>query len=202
MSWVLVRIFCFQQCSVLYVLCTSEASLPRHLENVRKSLRDFMRMGYHWHNTEPIHQQSQSPNQACFLYKQSAPAKIPQWVTTIKKRKKKAIYCMSLTDKRFPLIKAESRIWLSGTTAQGFVFKKQMNKKQIPHARLKKQVTSKKFSSFYLSLEVSFSISSWSGASSLLSIRLNSCNRGEGKDKQSYICAAQVGSLIPTEVIW
>lgn len=67
---------------------------------------------------------------------------------------------MSLTDKRFPLIKAESRTWLSGITAQGFVFKKQMNKKQIPHARLKKQVTLKKSSSFYLSLEVSFSISS------------------------------------------
>lgn len=39
-----------------------------------------------------------------------------------------------------------------------------------------------KSSSFYLSLEVSFSISSWSGASSLLSIRLNSCNRDEEKD--------------------
>lgn len=56
-------------------------------------------MGYHWHNTEPIHQQSQSPNQACFLYKRSAPAKIPQWVTTIKKKEKKG-YLLHVTNRQ------------------------------------------------------------------------------------------------------
>lgn len=67
-------------------------------------------MGYHWHNAEPIHQLSQSPSQASFLYKHSALAKIPQWITAMKnkmEKKKKAIYYVSLTEKRFPLIKAQ-----------------------------------------------------------------------------------------------
>lgn len=77
-------------------------------------------------------------------------------------QKKKKGYLLHVTNRQkiSPNKSTESRTWLSGITAQGFVFKKQMNKKHIPHARLKKQVTSKKFSSFYLSLEVSFSISS------------------------------------------
>lgn len=147
MSWVLVCIFCFQQCSVLYVLCTSKVSLPRHLKNVSKSFRDFIRMGYHWHNTEPIHQQSQSPNQACFPYKHSAPAKIPYWITTMKNKiLKKAIYHVSLTEKRFPLIKPEKvdlAVWSNSSGGCFVFFKNQMNKIQIPHACLKKQVTSR-----------------------------------------------------------
>lgn len=71
--WVLVHIFCFQQCSVLYVLCTSEVSLPRHLENVSKSSRDFMRMGYHWHNTR-THPPAESIPQ---------PSTFPLWTLSI-----------------------------------------------------------------------------------------------------------------------
>lgn len=66
-----------------------------------KSFRDFVRMGYNGHKTEPIHQQCQIPQQAYFLYKNT------QNLPKIHSEEKKSHLLHVTKRQRFPLIKAQ-----------------------------------------------------------------------------------------------